>query len=312
MSLRTVLLALSRRPGLGIVIDRMPVTRALVRRFVAGPSAGDALRVIGGLEARGLTTAVTCLGENVVTPADADQATRAYLDLVEEIRRRKLRCEPSVKLTHLGLDLDPGLCEGNVTKLLDTAATSQTRIWIDMESSEYTDRTLDLYARLRARHRNVATVVQAYLRRTADDVERLIAIGATLRLCKGAYQESPRIAYTTRAEVDASYARLATRLLADDARKAGVYPGFATHDDRLQRHVVTTARTVGATGWEIQMLSGIRHELHDGLLADGVPLRVLVSYGEAWYGFFMRRLAERPANLRFVLPFGRRRSDGNL
>ena len=312
MSLRTVLLALSRRPGLGAVVDRMPVTRALVRRFVAGPSAGDALRVIGGLEERGLTTAVTYLGENVVTPADADQATRAYLDLVEEIRRRKLRCEPSIKLTHLGLDLDAGLCEANVTKLLDTAATSQTRIWIDMESSEYTDRTLDLYARLRAKHRNVATVVQAYLRRTADDVERLVAIGATLRLCKGAYQESPRIAYTTRAEIDASYARLATRLLADDARKAGVYPGFATHDDRLQRHVVTTARTVGATAWEIQMLSGIRPELHDGLLADRVPLRVLVSYGEAWYGFFMRRLAERPANLRFVLPFGRRRSDGNL
>ena len=312
MSLRTVLLALSRRPGLGTVIDRMPVTRALVRRFVAGPSAGDALRVIGGLEGRGLTTAVTYLGENVVTPADADQATRAYLDLVEEIRRRKLRCEPSIKLTHLGLDLDAGLCEANVTKLLDTAATSQTRIWIDMESSEYTDRTLDLYARLRAKHRNVATVVQAYLRRTADDVERLVAIGATLRLCKGAYQESPRIAYTTRAEIDASYARLATRLLADDARKAGVYPGFATHDDRLQRHVVTTARTVGATAWEIQMLSGIRPELHDGLLADRVPLRVLVSYGEAWYGFFMRRLAERPANLRFVLPFGRRRSHGNL
>ena len=312
MSLRTVLLALSRRPGLGAVVDRMPVTRALVRRFVAGPSAGDALRVIGGLEERGLTTAVTYLGENVVTPADADQATRAYLDLVEEIRRRKLRCEPSIKLTHLGLDLDVGLCEANVTKLLDTAATSQTRIWIDMESSEYTDRTLDLYARLRAKHRNVATVVQAYLRRTADDVERLVAIGATLRLCKGAYQESPRIVYTTRAEIDASYARLATRLLADDARKAGVYPGFATHDDRLQRHVVTTARTVGATAWEIQMLSGIRHELHDGLLADRVPLRVLVSYGEAWYGFFMRRLAERPANLRFVLPFGRRRSDGNL
>ena len=312
MSLRTVLLALSRRPGLGAVVDRMPLTRALVRRFVAGPNAADAFGVIAGLEARGLTTAVTYLGENVVTPADADQATRAYLDVLEESRRRGLRCEPSIKLTHLGLDLNPALCEANVTKLLDTATTSQTRVWIDMESSEYTDRTLDLYARLRARHTNVATVVQAYLRRTADDVERLIGIGAALRLCKGAYQESPRIAFTTRAEIDASYARLATRLLADDARKAGVYPGFATHDDRLQQHVVTTARATGATGWEIQMLSGIRHELHERLLAARVPLRVLVSYGEAWYGFFMRRLAERPANLRFMLPLGARRSGGNL
>lgn len=312
MSLRAVLLALSRRPRLGAVVDRLPVTRALVRRFVAGPSAADAFRVIGGLEARGLSTAVTYLGENVVTPADADQATRVYLDLVEEIRRRRLRCEPSIKLTHLGLDLDEALCEANVVKLLDSAAGSRIRIWIDMESSAYTDRTLDLYAKLRATYPDVATVVQAYLRRTADDVERLISLGATLRLCKGAYQESPRIAFATREEIDASYVRLTTRLLADDARKAGVYPGFATHDDRLQRHVVATARSVGATGWEIQMLSGIRHELHDGLLADRVPLRVLVSYGEAWYGFFMRRLAERPANLRFVLPFGGRRSAGNL
>jgi proline dehydrogenase len=255
---------------------------------------------------------VTYLGENVVTPADADQATRVYLDLVEEIRRRRLRCEPSIKLTHLGLDLDEALCEANVVKLLDSAAASRIRIWIDMEASAYTDRTLDLYAKLRATYPDVATVVQAYLRRTAGDVERLIPLGATLRLCKGAYQESPRIAFATREEIDASYARLTTRLLADDARKAGVYPGFATHDDRLQRHVVATARSVGATGWEIQMLSGIRHELHDGLLADRVPLRVLVSYGEAWYGFFMRRLAERPANLRFVLPFGGRRSAGNL
>jgi proline dehydrogenase len=312
MSLRGVLLALSRRPALGAVVDRVPVTRALVRRFVAGPGAADAFRVIGALEARGLSTAVTYLGENVVTPADADHATRAYLDLVEEIGRRALRCEPSIKLTHLGLDLDPGLCEANVTKLLEAAGAGRTRVWIDMESSEYTDRTLDLYTRLRARYAHVATVVQAYLRRTADDVERLIAIGATVRLCKGAYRESPRLAYTTRADVDASYARLATRLLADDARAAGVYVGFATHDDRLQRHVVATARSTGATAWEIQMLSGIRHELHGGLLADRVPLRILVSYGEAWYGFFMRRLAERPANLRFVLPFGGGRSPRGL
>ena len=312
MSLRTILLALSRRPALGAVVDRVPVTRALVRRFVAGPGAGDALRVIARLEARGLTTAVTYLGENVVTPADAEHATGAYLGLLDEIARRQLRCEPSIKLTHLGLDLDAALCEANVARLLDAATAGRTRVWIDMESSDYTDRTLDFYMKLRARYLNVAAVVQAYLRRTAADVERLIAIGAALRLCKGAYREPARIAYTSRPEIDASYARLATRLLADDARAAGVYAGFATHDHRLQGHVISAARAAGAAHWEIQMLAGIRHDLHDGLRADRVPLRVLVSYGEAWYGFFMRRLAERPANLRFVLPFGGGRATGDL
>jgi proline dehydrogenase len=301
MSFRTLLLALSRRPALGAVMERLPFTRGLVRRFVAGRSADDAFGVIDTLEARGLATAITYLGENVFTPADAEAATRAYLGVIDDIARRRLRCEPSVKLTHLGLDLGAELCEANVARLLERGRATNLRIWIDMESSAYTDRTLDLYARVRPRFPNAATVVQAYLRRTPADVERLVALGAGVRLCKGAYQEPASLAYTSKPEIDAAYARLATRLLADDARAAGVYPGFATHDDRLQRHVLTAARTAGATAWEIQMLSGIREELHARLRAEGAALRVLVSYGEAWYGFFMRRLAERPANLLFVL-----------
>ncbi|HYE91051.1 MAG TPA: proline dehydrogenase family protein [Terriglobales bacterium] len=301
MSARTVLLALSRRPAIGAALDRIPVARRLVRRFVAGHTPAEAFAVIAPMEARGLTTAVTYLGENVVTPADAEEATAAYLHLIDEIARRRLRCEPSVKLTHLGLDLGVDLCEKHVARLLERGAESAVRVWIDMESSEYTDRTLDLYARLRPRYPNAATVVQAYLRRTPADVERLVQLGAAVRLCKGAYQEPAAIALTDKREIDAAYARLATRLLADDARAAGVYPGFATHDDRLQRHVIDAARAAGATRWEIQMLHGIRPELHAPLLAAGVPLRVLVSYGEAWYGFFMRRLAERPANMLFLL-----------
>jgi proline dehydrogenase len=301
MSLRTVLLALSRRPALGAVMERLPVTRGLVRRFVAGRTAADAFGVIDTLEARGLTTAITYLGENVFTATDADAATAAYLAVIDDIARRRLRCEPSVKLTHLGLDLGVDLCEANVARLLERGRASGMRIWIDMESSAYTDRTLDLYARLRPRFPNAATVVQAYLRRTPADVERLVALGAGVRLCKGAYQEPASLAYTSKAEIDTAYARLATRLLAADARATGVYPGFATHDDRLQRHVITAARDAEATAWEIQMLSGIREELHARLRAEGAPLRVLVSYGEAWYGFFMRRLAERPANMLFVL-----------
>jgi proline dehydrogenase len=145
--------------------------------------------------------------------------------------------------------------------------------------------------------------VQSYLRRTPADVERLIKLGATVRLCKGAYQEPPAIAYPDKKDVDAAYIQLIERLLADDARAAGVYPGFATHDERMQQHAIRTARTRGvpATAWEIQMLFGIRHDLHPVLTAAGVPLRVLVPYGEDWYGYFMRRLAERPANVIFLL-----------
>jgi proline dehydrogenase len=303
MSPRSLLLALSQRPKIGAAMDRLPLTRRFVRRFVAGQTAEEAFRVIGDLERRGLMTAVTYLGENVVTPRDAEQATRVYLDLLDRIDRARLRCLPSLKLTHLGLDLGEELCLANLSRLLDRGAAAGIRVWIDMESSAYTDRTLDLYAKVRPRYPTAAVVVQSYLRRTPDDVERLIKLGATVRLCKGAYQELPSIAYPDKADVDAAYRRLIERLLGDDARAAGVYPGFATHDERMQQHAVTTARSRGvpATAWEIQMLFGIRHDLHARLQAAGVPLRVLVPFGEDWYGYFMRRLAERPANVLFLL-----------
>jgi proline dehydrogenase len=176
-----------------------------------------------------------------------------------------------------------------------------TLVWVDMESSAYVERTLDLYGRLRARYANLACVVQAYLRRTARDVERLIELGATVRLCKGAYREPPAVAFPDKREVDASYARLTERLLAADAQAQGVYPGFATHDEHLLRHARETARArrVAPDRFELQMLYGIRHDLHAPIRASGHRLRVLVPYGEDWYGYFMRRLAERPANLAF-------------
>jgi proline dehydrogenase len=303
MSLRTLLLALSQRSRIGATMDRLPLTRRFVRRFVAGSTADDAFRTIVALEAQGLMTAVTYLGENVVTPADAAHATTTYLELVDEIARRHLRCLPSLKLTHLGLDLGEDLCIANLTRLLDRGAASGIRIWIDMESSAYTQRTLDLYARMRARYANAGCVVQSYLRRTPSDVDRLVGLGATVRLCKGAYQEPPALAFPDKRDVDAAYARLVQRVLADDARAAGVYPGFATHDELLQRHAIATAAERRAPGdaWELQMLFGIRHDLHARLTAERVPLRVLVPYGEDWYGYFMRRLAERPANLLFLL-----------
>jgi proline dehydrogenase len=284
-------------------MDRVPVTRRFVRRFVAGTEPEDALAVLERLDQRGFRGAVTYLGENVRTPADAARAADVYLTLIDEIKRRGLAALPSLKLTHLGLDLGEAVCLNNLTRVLDRGRAAGIRVWIDMESSAYTDRTLGLYARLRPQHPHVACVVQAYLRRTPVDVERLVPLGAGIRLCKGAYREPSALAFPDKREVDQAYARLTERLLAPDALAAGVYPGFATHDERLLAHVRAVAgqRGVAAERFEVQMLYGIRHDLHDTLRGQGLAVRVLVPFGEDWYGYFMRRLAERPANLLFLL-----------
>jgi len=288
---------------------RLPAARRFVRRFVAGERAEDALQVIARLNAQGLLCAVTYLGENVATPADAAHAARAYVELLDEIERRSLSAVPSLKLTHLGLDLGEAVCRANLEAVLARGRASSTLVWIDMESSAYTDRTLDLYARVRPSFPNAACVVQAYLRRTAKDVERLIELGATVRLCKGAYREPPELAFPDKHEVDANYARLMDRLFAADAQARGVYVGFATHDERLIARARDTARAKGIARerFEIQMLYGIRSDLHARIAVDGLRLRVLVPYGEDWYGYFMRRLAERPANLVFFLRHAFRR-----
>ncbi|HEY7364188.1 MAG TPA: proline dehydrogenase family protein [Methylomirabilota bacterium] len=303
MSLRALLLALSTRPQIGAWMERLPATRRFVRRFVAGTTTEEALAVVADLNARDLWGAVTYLGENVATPAEAEQAAAVYVHLLEEIKRRRLVALPSLKLTHLGLDLGEAVCAGNLTRVLEQGRATGGRVWIDMESSAYTDRTLDLYARLRPRSEHIGCVLQAYLRRTPTDVERLIPLGAMVRLCKGAYREPPTVAFPDKRDVDRAYAQLAERLLAPDALAGGVYTGFATHDERLIAHVRRRARErgIGADRFEIQMLYGIRPDLPGALRAQGLAVRVLVPYGEDWYGYFMRRLAERPANLLFLL-----------
>ena len=262
--LRTLLLKLSTRRRIGDSMDRLPAARRFVRRFVAGASAEDALAVL---------------------------------------ERRKLPTTPSLKLTHLGLDLGEAVCRANLERVLARGRAAGIRVWIDMESSAYTDRTLDLYAKAQAAYPNVACVVQSYLRRTAADVERLVERGAAVRLCKGAYREPPELAFPAKRDVDASYTRLMERLLAPDARARGVYPAFATHDERLlgRARELVRERGIARERFEIQMLYGIREDLHAPLTADGLALRVTVPYGEDWYGYFMRRLAERPANLLFFL-----------
>jgi len=301
--LRSALLALSERRAIGEAMDRVGLTRRLVRRFVAGTTAEDALAVIARVNGQGLKGAVTFLGENVASETGALAAAQEYMGLLEAIHARKLDAVPSLKLTQLGIDVSPEVCRANVARVAAKGLAVDRLVWIDMEGSAYTQRTLDLYATLRPRYPNLACVVQSALRRTPRDVERLIELGATVRLCKGAYRETPAVAYPDKADVDRAYGRLATRLLQARAEGRGVYAGFATHDDRMQAHARERARTlgVGADGFEIQMLLGIRPELHARLSADGLTVRVLVPYGEDWYGYFMRRLAERPANLVFLL-----------
>ena len=296
--MRAALLALSARPGLGRALDRLPLTRRLVRRFVAGTELEDALTVIQRVNDGGLSTAVTYLGENVATEATARAAAAGYLEILDQIKRRSLRCVPSLKLTHMGLDVSEGACVENLRRILDRARDHGTLVWIDMEQTVYTDRTLRLYAELRREYPNVASVIQAYLRRSEEDVRRLIGLGATVRLCKGAYREPPSLAFADKAEVDRNYERLMDLLLA-----ARTYTGFATHDERLIARVERRARELGTPRerFEIQMLYGIRGDLHGRIRAMGLALRLLVPYGEEWYGYFMRRLAERPANLLFLL-----------
>ena len=277
------------------------MSRKVIRRFVAGETPAQALDVLAQVEARGLLTAVTYLGENVSTPKAAAAATDVYCHLIEEVRRRRLRTTPSLKLTHLGLDLGEEVALQNVERVLERAGDSW--VWIDMEGSAYTDRTLALYRRLRRRWRNVACVLQAYLHRTESDLRGLVPGGVRMRLCKGAYREPAQRAFPRKADVDRNYARLAGMLFSKEAQSAGAYAAFATHDERLIRVIAERAREFGIAPdrYEFQMLHGIRPDLHRTLTDLGVRLRVLVPFGEDWYGYFVRRLAERPANLRFFL-----------
>lgn len=301
--LRAVLLYLSTKRKLGERLDRLPLTRRLVRRFVAGTTADEAFTVIGSLEGSGLLSAITYLGENVRTDAEARRAAETYLGLLDEIKRRNLRCVPSLKLTHLGLDLSDALCRENLERILERSQAAGTLCWIDMESAAYTDRTLRLYESLRPRYPNAACVIQAYLRRSEADIRRLVRLGATLRLCKGAYREPRELAFPTKREVDENYARLLDLLLSPETLAAGAYPAFATHDERLIWRAARRTREQGISRdrFEIQMLFGIRGDLHRRIRDQGLRLRILVPFGEEWYGYFVRRLAERPANLLFLL-----------
>ena len=302
--MRKVLLAASTNAWLRNRATRTAFVRRSVSRFMPGEHVEDALRAATELKPQGITTTVTRLGENVTKAAEAEDVTHHYLSVLDTIAASGLDCQISVKPTQLGLDLDPELCSRNLERLLVRAAQRDNSIvWIDMESSPYVDRTLELVRRARKKTSRIGVALQAYLRRTEKDVEDLIPLGIAVRMVKGAYLESPDIAFAKKADTDENFYTLCTRLLAEDARKAGVLLHVGTHDialaDRLQAFIAE--HKVPKSTYEFAMLYGIQRGQQEKLAAAGERLRVLVSYGEYWFPWYMRRLAERPANVWFVV-----------
>jgi proline dehydrogenase len=294
----TLLYLANRRPVYRLIM-RHDLLRGLAQRYVAGEELADGIVVAETLNTQGLMASLDYLGESVRTPAEARRAIGAYIDALEAIAREQVDANISLKLTQLGLDLSRELCVAHLRKILERARELDIFVRIDMESSAYTQRTLDVHAELwNAGFRNVGVVLQAYLYRTAADLERVIELGARVRLCKGAYLEPARLAYPDKAAVDANYARLLERLLVK-----GNYPAIATHDERLIRHAQEVARRegIGPERFEFQMLFGVRRDLQLRLVQQGYRLRVYVPYGEEWYPYLVRRLAERPANIGFFV-----------
>ena len=300
-ALRTMLLWLSRRRSLGRLATRLPVTRSMVARFVAGESLAEALVALERLRAAGYRTTVDVLGEAVTSVEAARAAADAYLATLDALAEHGLDRNVSVKLSQMGLGLDHAVCRDNLRRILERAAEREAFVRFDMEDHTTTDATLALWRELRpinAGRGDSGVVVQAALRRAPDDVDELVAEGARIRLCKGAYVEPAAVAFPAKADVDAAYAALMERLLVD-----GTFPGLATHDERLIARAIAFAREhdIAPERFEFQMLYGVRRDLQERLLKAGFGVRVYVPFGTDWYPYFMRRLAERPANIAFVL-----------
>jgi proline dehydrogenase len=301
--MRKALLAASTNPWLRERATKTAFVRRSVARFMPGEQIADALGAARELEVQGITTILTKLGENLANAQEAEEVTLHYLDVLDRVAASGLDAHVSVKPTQLGLDLDPALCERNLDRLVERAEARQNFLWIDMESSPYVDPTIALYKRTRAKTARIGIALQAYLHRTAQDVESLVPLGSAIRIVKGAYLEPPTVAYPDKKDVDENFYKLCTRLLADDARKAGGLLHIATHDtalaDRLLAYIAE--HNVPASAYELAMLYGIQRGQQARFAREGRRLRVLISYGEYWFPWYMRRLAERPANVWFVV-----------
>ena len=298
-----MLLWAARNPWLGQRVPRLRFVRRAVRRFMPGERLTDALDAAEALRARGLGSVFTFLGENVTDLAAARRVVDHYHEVLDQVAERRLETEISVKLTHFGLDIDLDVAFENLDGLAEHAARLGTSVWIDMEGSAYTEDTIALFERSRARHENVGLCLQAYLRRTPTDVERLLSLHPAIRLVKGAYDEPAAIAHRARRDVDAAFVDLGTQLLR--AMRDGHVARFiaGTHDVALVKRLAAAAEGLGLErrAVEVQMLYGIRPAEQRRLVAEGFDVRALIAYGEAWYSWYLRRLAERSANVLFAL-----------
>lgn len=296
--LRATLLKLAESPRFAKWVTTNGTTRRMARRFVAGETLDEAIEAARACNNAGMLVSLDYLGENSSTTADAQRARDAYLDIFERINHEALHANVSCKLTQLGLDLNADFCQGLVVSIVELAARHENFLRVDMEGSPYTQRTIDLVKRVRARNPAIGTVIQAYLYRSETDVQDLLGCGCRIRLCKGAYKESPDVAYPNKKDVDFNYIRLMKLLL-----PSGFYHGIATHDPRMIAETIrwAAAKRISKDDFEFQMLYGVRTDLQRRLVKDGYRLRVYIPYGNDWFPYFMRRLAERPANLGFLL-----------
>lgn len=302
--MRTALIALSRNKTVQNLIVQVPVSRNMARRFVAGETLDEAIEAVRQLNRQGMLATLDHLGENVASRAEAISAADEYLIALDALAESGVDSNVSVKLSQMGMDLGDDFCYDNVRRVIDRAAELQNFVRIDMEGSEYTERTIAIYRRLRADYSNTGLVVQAYLHRTQADVEGLIADGmGHFRLCKGAYDEPATIAYRERPRVTQSMQELVRTCFSEEARTLGADAAVASHDEDVINfaRAYTYQHGLRPDQVEFQMLYGIRRELQADLAKKGHKMRVYVPYGTHWYPYFMRRLAERPANLLFFM-----------
>jgi proline dehydrogenase len=300
---RKLLLAASTNAWLRDHATKTTFVRRSVSAFMPGERLEDALTAARAQELLGIGTIFTHLGENVAQVEDARTVAAHYLTVMDAVQAAGLNAQVAVKPTHLGLDIDADLAGEHLQQLARHAEATSSFVWLDMESSPYVDPTIDLFRQLRQRSSRVGVALQAYLYRTAEDIERLLPLGAAIRLVKGAYLEAPTVAFPSKRDVDQNFFRLACRLLYAEAVAGGGLLHIATHDatlvDRLQAFIAT--HRVPRSAYEFAMLYGIQRPLQTRLVTGGAPLRVLIAYGPHWFPWYMRRLAERPANVAFVL-----------
>ncbi len=298
--LRALFISLSESKRIRKMAEHSPMGKRMSKRFVAGMGVPDVIAATRAVNDLGMSVSIDNLGENVTNPDEARHSAELYHELLDQIALQKLNANVSMKLTHMGLDVDEALAYRLVTELVAHAARIGQFVRVDMEGSPYTQRTLDFVHKLHAEPQNkgrVGAVIQSYLHRSEKDVQDLLAEKIRIRLCKGAYKEPAEIAFQKKSDVDANYVKLMKILL-----KSGVFHGIATHDEKMISATIDFARaeSIPASAFEFQMLHGIRRDLQEKLVKDGWGMRVYIPFGTEWYPYFMRRLAERPANVFFI------------